>query len=382
MLTLGMLQGFNAIRIYLKFRRIRREKTEPLSISWALIYTKNFKATDYRDKIYAVMNFADPTNLGLQPDYECPLDEVYTSYATKLIEQSDYPILLHVAGIGLQKTLSALPSWVPDFSPSPFSVNIKSRITNKWFEASAHPPTNTIRLDPCSKTMRFTGLEIDTVECLFWRPSPDDLGRRESSQETSSRWNPVFKIAQKVLFPEKEYYESFLSFLNEINAFLDSSHASSNLKNFISKETLFYTLIRDYPIGETTVDSNLLEAYNAWYSAYWELAGHHIIKSFFASATRDPETYGQIQKFEDLIGASNGPIFGTMTQRLLGSGPEGMLRGDVVCIILGARTPFLLRPDTGDQEGKRWKLVGPCFVYGLMYGEGLGMGDPKDFVVT
>ena len=62
-----------------------------------------------------------------------------------------------------------------------------------------------------------------------------------------------------------------------------------------------------------------------------------------------------------------------------------MLPGDMVCIILGARTPFLLRPDTksmGDQSGESWKLVGPCFVYGLMYGEGLGMGEPKEFVVT
>lgn len=77
MLTLKLLQGFNAVRIYLIFRTIRREKTEPLSMSWALIYTKNFKAADYRDKIYAIMNFADPANLGLQPDYECPLEEVY-----------------------------------------------------------------------------------------------------------------------------------------------------------------------------------------------------------------------------------------------------------------------------------------------------------------
>lgn len=187
------------------------------------------------------------------------------------------------------------------------------------------------------------------------------------------------------MFPEREYYESFLNFLNDVEAFLDNSHASLNLKGPTSKETLFYTLIRDYPIGEATVDSDLLEAYNAWYSAYRELAGHTTVRSFFASATRKPEIYGQVQEFEDLIGISNGPIFGTTTKRLLGSGPEGMLPGDTVCIILGARTPFLLRPDAecmGDHGGERWKLVGPCFVYGLMYGEGLSMGAPKEFVVT
>lgn len=305
------------------------------------------------------------------------------SYASKLIEQSDYPILLHIAGIELGKSSSILPSWVPDFNPSPFSVNIKSRITKKWFEASAHPPIKTIRLDPVSKTMSFICVNIDTVELLFRGPSPEDLGGRGSSQETSSGGNPCFKIAKKVLFPEREYYESFLNFLNDVEAFLNDSHASSNSKASTSKETLFYTLIRDYPIGEATVDSDLLEAYNAWYSAYRQLAGYHTIKSFLASATRGPETYGQIQNFEDLIGGSNGPIFGTTARRLLGSGPEGTLPGDVVCIIMGARTPFLLRPDTecvGHQAGRRWKLVGPCFVYGLMYGEGLSMGEPEEFV--
>ena len=76
-------------------------------------------------------------------------------------------------------------------------------------------------------------------------------------------------------------------------------------------------------------------------------------------------------------------------RRLLGSGPEGMLPGDLVCIIMGARTPFLLRPDAGcvgDQSGERWKLVGPCFVYGLMYGlmygKGLSMGEPEKLIVT
>ena len=385
MLTLENLQGFNAVRIYLLFRMIRREKTEPLSMSWALIYTKNFKATDYRDKIYAVMNFIGPANIRLHFDYTLSVEEVYITSAMDLLEISDYPILLHIAGIGLRRSLSTIPSWVPDFSPSSFGVHVKSRITNKWFEASANPPMNTIRLDRRSKNMSFVGVEIDTAELLFQRPSLDGLREKSSSQETSSRWNSFFRAAQKILYLEREYYESFLGVLHDVEAFLNNSHPNSNTKDSRSKEALFYTLIRDYPIGEATVDSSLLEAFNAWYSAYHELAGHHTIKSFFASATRSSESYSQIQQFEDLLGPPNEPIFGTTTRRLLGSGPEGMLSGDIVCIILGACTPFLLRLDTectGNQRDKRWKLVGPCFVYGLMYGEGLSMGEHKEFVVT
>ena len=64
-------------------------------MSWALIYTKKFKASDYRDKIYPVMNFVDPANLRLQFDYHLSVEEVYITSATQLIETRDYPILLH-----------------------------------------------------------------------------------------------------------------------------------------------------------------------------------------------------------------------------------------------------------------------------------------------
>ena len=51
----------------------------------------------------------------------------------------------------------------------------------------------------------------------------------------------------------------------------------------------------------------------------------------------------------------------------------------------GSSHAIPLPPDTewiGDQSGKRWKFIGPCFVNGLMFREGSGMAEPKGFVVT
>ena len=47
------------------------------------------------------------------------------------------------------------------------------------------------------------------------------------------------------------------------------------------------------------------------------------------------------------------------------SGPATQV-GDKVCSIAGAKVPFILRRNDGD-EG--YQLVGECFVYGLMGGE-------------
>ena len=68
---------------------------------------------------------------------------------------------------------------------------------------------------------------------------------------------------------------------------------------------------------------------------------------------------------------------------LFGLGPPDAYQGDLVCIILGASTPFLL-PKKEAIEGQRrlYQLVGECYIYGLMNGEGLAMGEEQDIILT
>lgn len=46
-------------------------------------------------------------------------------------------------------------------------------------------------------------------------------------------------------------------------------------------------------------------------------------------------------------------------------GPDIMEAGDVVVVLYGGRTPFLIRR----REGGTWMLVGECYVHGMMNGE-------------
>lgn len=54
----------------------------------------------------------------------------------------------------------------------------------------------------------------------------------------------------------------------------------------------------------------------------------------------------------------------------LGVGPDGMQIGDNVCILYGLETPYIVRP-VGKQG--HYKLIGECFVNGIMYGEAFDM---------
>jgi hypothetical protein len=55
---------------------------------------------------------------------------------------------------------------------------------------------------------------------------------------------------------------------------------------------------------------------------------------------------------------------------LMGMGPKSMQEGDVVCVLLGAKVPFVLRAVEGEKkEPRRYRLVGEAFVFGYMNGE-------------
>jgi hypothetical protein len=49
----------------------------------------------------------------------------------------------------------------------------------------------------------------------------------------------------------------------------------------------------------------------------------------------------------------------------MGLVPAGTQPGDLVCIIFGAQTPFLLRPAVCGT----YKIVGECYIHGMMDGE-------------
>jgi hypothetical protein len=60
--------------------------------------------------------------------------------------------------------------------------------------------------------------------------------------------------------------------------------------------------------------------------------------------------------------------------------PAEAVQGDLVCVLLGGQTPFILRPTRGN-----FHLVGACYVHGIMFGGAMeelraGKYEMQDFV--
>lgn len=68
-----------------------------------------------------------------------------------------------------------------------------------------------------------------------------------------------------------------------------------------------------------------------------------------------------------------GPVFRAVCGRrpmstemvLIGLGPASVRAGDMICLLFGGQTPYVVRPN----DDGTWKFVGECYVHGIMNGE-------------
>ena len=88
-----------------------------------------------------------------------------------------------------------------------------------------------------------------------------------------------------------------------------------------------------------------------------------------ASAAKDTEREGDHETWSRwATSASEGRIFARTGRGYYVLGPAVLEAGDVVGVLFGSKVPFCLRP-----MGKRYLLVGECYVHGLMKGEAISM---------
>jgi hypothetical protein len=73
-----------------------------------------------------------------------------------------------------------------------------------------------------------------------------------------------------------------------------------------------------------------------------------------------------LDELERLLGDHEGAHVFHTTKGFIGLAPRTSQPGDIVCLILGAEVPLLIRTD-----GDKYVFVGECYVHGIMDGEGL-----------
>ncbi|KAK3319593.1 heterokaryon incompatibility protein-domain-containing protein [Cercophora scortea] len=393
--------AYNAFLIY-ALPLARKSAISPFSkLDLAVILgttVGRFDATDARDRIFALlgMPFAgnDPsssTNLLLTPDYTQPTSAVYLLAAKRILAQDQHLRLLSAVqhGPGLDTTQ---PSWVPNWSKPYHAEPLALRDEQGYYANGGElfVPSPTTFLSPKNQkpTLNLTGLLISPI----LSPSEELLPGKIHFSALSS---PVHQTLMQHLFnhlnnEENQYRASWSATLERFTlwGFTSPQIQAERFAAEAYRHVAVYSQPGKYGMrmswaaldGERAQVDHLGEFLLYWRErAGWSAARleHESMEGFWRAMdveTREGGSLSYVKEralcsFNTMVGRR---VFTCADGKYYGLGPAAMREGDVVVVLFGGVVPFVLRRvggEDGEEEEERWRLVGECFVPGLMQGE-------------
>jgi hypothetical protein len=312
------------------------------------ISESGLKATDPRDNIYGLLGLTrDAEALGVRPDYSASTSKVYIDTARALIRSGQVDLLWLCQFSKATKDLPIwvpdrsateyLPTWVPNWSAplqTPYGDNFTA--DTPTFSASAKISACVTSTEDTTGFITVRGAVVDEVAVIGrpWGPGDSHLSEEYTSQ-----------------------------FLTEIDQLCNEA---SHLHNEIFQDHQVLDEARwRTPIGdkEHTDRSTARRATSLSHKGYQDVLGRIEMRRSIPTLSLD-QMVPLLERFfltsEEEMSYRN--YMKEMSNRrpfrskkgYVGLGPVLMRPGDLVCIILGAQVPYVLRPC----ESHRYQLVG------------------------
>lgn len=337
--------------------------------------------SDQRDRIFAFLGHYSVHShhpLGCGPvsivaDYTKTVEQTYIDVAVRILRANLAAAYIVLAAVqhprhslpscsrtGIQVDMSSeawlldeqrLPSWVPDWRWSE-SIILAEPICQHRAHSDSTAKLEIMEEDHL--VLRVHGVEIDTVEACS-RPLhfKDFYRKRTPDQPVTTIEYLWHDICKKGRFNLNDRY------LN--------GHAA------------FFAFMQTLSNGCVQAAGHERRPYHEISDQLWlQKAARYIIETLgvFDDVANDVRrTAGRIESENDhekwsrwATSASDGRIFAGTKMGYYVLGPTALEPGDIVCVLFGSKVPFCLRP-----MGRRYLLVGECYVHGLMKGEAIDM---------
>lgn len=320
---------FLIINAWKALRALLRRNPDGLDPILSLSSGRIADAKDQRDKIYSfigIFNKKDRNTVNVDYSVSNSTAKTFTDFAESYIRSGRGIKLLEHAGIP-QRVLD-LPSWVPDWT-------FESQDPLHFEDYSCAGSTRasvTLSLQPGK--IRVRGWKFGHIAVLGMSFS--------------------YPSSCKVLAAETCAY------------IMCKSLADS--KGYIRGEKFSDVIWRTLWLDRSCREGRRCNAsdrryYDAWLAKYPRTLEGYPEE---CSAPESIDTRRLVQTFMQEVAHIAGRAFCIISGGLFGMVPNNTLRGDVVAVFLGGRTPFVLRPIA---DTKEYQLVGPCYVHSVMDSE-------------
>ncbi|KAK3991066.1 heterokaryon incompatibility protein-domain-containing protein [Cladorrhinum sp. PSN332] len=352
----------------------RANSDRSMTLSDLLVMTYRLRASIEVDKIYALLSvYNDIQGLdehAIRIDYSLPPEKVHRALAKHVVEKEaslDILLLCSAAKASSKEQWS----WVPNFGQLRLErpYDLRTQFDAGGFKSSPTDNRPHFRVDSEKGALTVTGVRVDTVTkvhpCMV-RP----LHRLENMNwENKEFWGPLVGRWMHSL-------GNFLSPLqgppggSENGRYVDGGAVSSAADWVLSlgvSSDLTMTrdsFIRHWPLFEAGLPSVPTKTLS------W---GKQIVQS---------------DGFPYLMHRMRNRAMFWTKLGYLGAGDADVAEGDVVVVLPGLAIPVVLRAVRVDHnkgptdDRTHWRVIGPCFVKGIMDGEGLQLGNRAEFVLV
>jgi hypothetical protein len=323
-----------------------------------LFATREFKATNSHDKVFALLNMAYSVD-ELLVDYGVSLKDLLTNVARHLflhpgINPVTAPLrYLSEADHSGHNIDPEFPSWVPQWHVPRLTWEIDG--ATRYFKAGGKDGANILPIQSSDPYILQVGGFIVGMVDQAVQVNPLE----EWSSEKAGWWDALLSIRNLATeweagYPTGEdYYDVF-------SKVLTANRISSTGKSYSGLDFQAYF---HHGFVRTLMDLNAAgEDYFA------------LLKQWSAECQQLPvlkEDYTPGRNFTGYVRrvTTRRKLFRT-DRRLIGVGPQLMKQGDLACVLFGANVPYILRP-IGNE---RFQFLGECYLQGVMYGESLEEG--------
>jgi len=312
-----------------------------------LNHSRGLECSDPRDRVYAYLGHPlardyPGRELIVVPDYTKSVREVYLDLGVQLVNKHGYRLLSAVEHDD-QSLWEDMPSWVPNWSGAEYTTNSFGIFTEFYYQASSGVESQRPVVDSENR-LRVQGVAFDKVSACYCFTDVDIASPDDLKSASSSRHAMLKDIWAKAKYQVQNYAYSHSDVLDALSLTLCGGlftfkPAEENMSEHRQDRAAYFSLL-----GPTIGCEDLGEEP--------ELASQG-----------DPERYWVDMKL-GIIGRS----FVFTEKGYFGLAPHIIQPGDLICIFFGATVPFALR--TADlSEPDMFKLIGECYVHGLMRGE-------------
>lgn len=336
---------------------LRREVAIGWSLLEILVFTREARATDPRDKIYSVLGLTSQTGAEdpkghprlsreVRVDYKQSIEDIFISVAILLIERSPGAKgleVLYAAGRRSQWSNLKLPSWVPDWSVDKQDI--------LWWNAeesqyqAAKSSSAKLSVDVTKNYLTIAGKYIDVIKVL-------DANLSESEQSEN---------------PTNRYWLQEREFLLNREA-IATQYSMYNAADIT--EPLWRTLIANRDSAFHPASPDIAQFFDDFRAGLDHISMKGTVKQ---EHEMNHYKFAQLQKVALL-----GRRFFVSSKGYIGLAPEDSRVGDSVCVVFGGTLPIVLRP-----EGDEFVFLGECYFHGFMGGEATEREDleTRDFVL-